>query len=340
MRKKTKDLEEAVQYQDGQKLRVDREAGVIHDVLVCGPRSRNKAAYPRKTRDKVVQLIEGIRVNFNHHEQDGAKPARRSFQSWFGKLQNVRSVEDGLRADLKGIKSDPYYAKLMEAAENFPECFGLSPVWTGRMGEVDANGDEVVDEIIRAKCVDIVCEPATTASLYNEAEPDAAEVDAEPAKKMAVHEHAWEACKVAIGAILEEDGDPDEIMDKIKELIKHHKKIAPKPEKDDEEGGDESPEGSKDEPEEDEDSKTKEEELKELRLEKECRLLCEEMQIEAEPEILKTLQDLPNKKRRQEHLTFLKRKSLVRKPKTGTVPTLEEKIPSTKIDWSKVRHEN
>jgi hypothetical protein len=150
--------------------RVDREAGVIHQVKVIGyesvngmegMRGVNRRVYTRDALARATPLYEGAVVNVDHATKPGEQ---RSAYDRLGTLRNVYLGEDGLYADLHLLKSHPLAERLLEAAEKLPELFGMSHS-SEAIGEV--KGDAfLVTEIQRVNSVDLVADPATTNSLF------------------------------------------------------------------------------------------------------------------------------------------------------------------------------
>lgn len=143
-------------------VRVDHEAGIIRGAKLVGIVSDNNRRYPLATLKAARHLYEGARVNVDH--PPSARSLERSFTDWAGVVENVRVGADGLYGDLRLRKEGPSYHALMEAAERFPESFGLSHVASGDCRKV--GGIEEVTEISEVVSVDVVTEPATTAGLF------------------------------------------------------------------------------------------------------------------------------------------------------------------------------
>ncbi len=153
---------------------IDRERGVIHDVKIIGARSRNGGNYPAETLASAMPLYEGARVNIDHPER--SRPdAERSFGDWFGVLREVRQAGDGLYGDLSYLKSHPLATQVCEAAERFPESFGLSH--NAQVTEVEHEGQAVYETIHQVRSVDIVCKPATTRGIFESESAGAAASD-------------------------------------------------------------------------------------------------------------------------------------------------------------------
>lgn len=143
-------------------LRVDHDAGVIRGAKLCGIFSSNGRVYPLPVLTKARHLYEGARVNVDH--PPSARNLDRAFADWAGVVENVQVRADGLYGDLRLRKSGAAYEALMEAAERFPDAFGLSHVADGDSRRV--NGREEVTEINEVFSVDIVTDPATTGGLF------------------------------------------------------------------------------------------------------------------------------------------------------------------------------
>jgi len=139
--------------------RVDRQAGIVFGVLVCGTESANGRKYPWGRGLKCdPRVYEGKPVNCDHGTQNTVE--RR-----FGWLANVRVGSDGRpRADLHILKSHPMAGRVMEAAERNPSLFGMSHVAMARTRS--ERGVEIVEAITSVESVDIVASPATTKGLY------------------------------------------------------------------------------------------------------------------------------------------------------------------------------
>ena len=83
-----------------------------------------------------------------------------------GHPKDVAAREDGLYGDLHYLRSHPLAEMTAEAAERLPEALGLSHNAEGRVAQ--SGGTAVVEEIVRVRSVDLVADPATTRSLFEE----------------------------------------------------------------------------------------------------------------------------------------------------------------------------
>jgi hypothetical protein len=143
--------------------KVDREAGHIDGVLICGLQSRNGRDYPTSVLSRDFARYEGAAVNCDH--ADESTVGRRL--GWFS---DVKPGADGRpRGRLNLLKSHPMSAAVFEAAERNPSLFGMSHVAV--CGTRRINGRETVESINKVLSIDLVADPATTKSLYESYHP-------------------------------------------------------------------------------------------------------------------------------------------------------------------------
>lgn len=194
----------------GPGLRIDEEAGVIFDVKIIGNRSANGRVYPQKTLDRAKSMYENRPVNLNHRktEKDGSRTGERRVEDRIGKFANVRATE-GLIGDFHYIKAHPYAGQLVETAKRMPEQFGMSHTADGKVEKV--GNEATVTEIVAVESIDLVSDPATTKSLFEEIERDgkAREIIerlSDDAEKMVAALREMMAGPVANGAMPVADG--------------------------------------------------------------------------------------------------------------------------------------
>lgn len=212
-------------------LRVDREKGVIFGVKVIGNDSKNRRTYPQPVLAKNRPLYERRSVNISHPSKENAADDR-PFESLFGRLESV-TEDGGLRADLHFIKSHPLAEMVCEAAERFPENFGLS-----HNAHVDwlvkDDGHRVCESINSVRSVDVVCRPATTNGIFESEQMDPTQdtalqpaggngtPDAAPAADTNADEVDAHCQMFLDGAkkIFEGEGDVDDKVKRISQLAK------------------------------------------------------------------------------------------------------------------------
>lgn len=143
--------------------RVDRENGVIRGVKILGKHSKNGRTYSDQALNDAVRLYEGVKVNVDHPSKDRPN-AERGFMEGFGSLRNIRRKGDGVYGDLHFLKSHPSAEMICEAAERFPDQFGLSH---NAEGQTHYEGSQLIVESIESvQSVDIVGRPATNNGLF------------------------------------------------------------------------------------------------------------------------------------------------------------------------------
>ena len=139
--------------------RVDREAGVIRDVLILGSHSANGRTYTADAMTAAARLYEGVPVYIDHQPE-----GRRSYRDKIGRLVSVAFRDGGLRGDLHVNPAHPAAAQLFWDAEHHPAAVGLSHDAEGRI--ITRDGQAIVEAIESVRSVDLVAEPATTRTLF------------------------------------------------------------------------------------------------------------------------------------------------------------------------------
>ncbi len=140
--------------------------GIIHGVKIVGTKSRNGRRYPQDvlTRDKAV--YEGAAVFVLHPTDREKRKGSRQLGDHFGSLSNIHERFDGnvglgLFGDLTVKQAHPMAGLIME---NLDKQFGLSH---NAHVEMNDEGTEVT-RIVSVNSVDLVDNPATTNTLFEE----------------------------------------------------------------------------------------------------------------------------------------------------------------------------
>ena len=148
-------------------FKVDRDAGVIHDVKIIGLSSLHNRDYPIEVLTKAKPLYEGAKVYIDHPSKE-KQATSRSYRDGFGEIRNVRETADGLRGDLHYNRKHALAEQVAEDAERFPGQFGLSQ---NADGSARKNGKRwVVESIDEVFSVDVVGRPATNKGLFEGAD--------------------------------------------------------------------------------------------------------------------------------------------------------------------------
>jgi hypothetical protein len=150
-----------------QRLRVDRELGVIHGVKLLGLVSRNGRSYREAALVEAVGLYEGAKVNVNHPKGHPLSP--RDYQDRLGVIRGVKfRAGEGLFGDLHFNPKHALSEQLVWDAEHAPQNVGLSH---NVLARTTRTGDETaVEAISKVQSIDLVADPATTAGLFEHEE--------------------------------------------------------------------------------------------------------------------------------------------------------------------------
>jgi hypothetical protein len=162
--------------------RIDKDAGIIYGVKVLGPQSRNGRVYEAEAIANALPLYEGVSVNLNHQriEPKAQVQQDRRIEDRWGVLKNARLKDGSIYADLHYLKTHPATPQLIEAAERFPETFGLSHDAAGDEQVID--GERRVVELFEIRSVDVVADPATNDGLFESYQPAETNVSAMEAR--------------------------------------------------------------------------------------------------------------------------------------------------------------
>jgi hypothetical protein len=145
----------------GAPTQIDREAGIIRGVKLCGFESKNGRTYPSDVLEKARPLYEGRVVNANHDRKNG----ERNVGDRLGRFVNVGLRNgQGLYGDFEVLTSHPLAESVFEAAQRMPSLFGFSHNIEGRIKV--AGGKQVVEQIAKVHSIDLVADPATVKSMF------------------------------------------------------------------------------------------------------------------------------------------------------------------------------
>lgn len=154
-------------YYGSQAHKVDRDNSVIRGVKILGAVSKNGYRYSPSAIANAAQMYEGLGCYINHQYDDhpDGRERERDFNDLFGRFESVTHTDTDVYGDLHFIKSHTLADRVCEAAERFPQNFGLShEAYWGERREV--NGEMVIESIARVSSVDIVTSPATNNGLF------------------------------------------------------------------------------------------------------------------------------------------------------------------------------
>lgn len=239
-------------------LKVDSEAGVIRGVKILGAKSKNGRVYTRQAMTEAAALYEGRKVYYGHNPKDDPRK-ERAFDEWAGELRGVTLNESGVFGDFHYLKSQPRNLTLAEAADRFPQSFGLSH---NAGGDTRRDGNTtVVESITDVESVDITTRPASNDGLFESIQEETATMSTtfkklletfDPKHKgrttlMEMGEVAGmdapvdvpadadadgqidAAFKSAMVSVLDGEGEIKEKLRKLRELLKAQERLAGEP---------------------------------------------------------------------------------------------------------------
>ena len=210
---------------------VDEASGVIRNVKIIGPTSRNNRRYLPEALRRAVGRYEGKGVFVDHPRRSEASEVR-SYRDKVGTLRGVRFVENALRGDLHVNLEHPVAKQLLWDAKHNPSAVGLSHNARGKTRT--EGGVVVVEEITDLVSVDLVVDPASTSGLFESRSVDTMSsqefakrlleadggVDYMPSMAdMAKMPEELSALKNEVGRVLETAKTVDELVDKLQQIL-------------------------------------------------------------------------------------------------------------------------
>lgn len=142
------------------------EGNTLIGVKICGAHSKNGYSYPQHVLRAAMPLYESAPVFVRHANKREEMGGIRQLCAHFGSLTNVRergnSGDVGLFADLPVRPTHPAAELVLEG--NGSEPYGLSHHAIVTM----TDDGKAVAEIVAVHSVDLVTEPATTQTLFEE----------------------------------------------------------------------------------------------------------------------------------------------------------------------------
>lgn len=202
---------------------VDAAAHVVRGVKVLGFESANGRIYPPAVVKAAVGIYEGRQVNVDHGPKPGAP---RRVADRFGNIKNVRFVEgSGLHADLYYNPKHKLAEQIAWAAEHDKGSMGFSHDALLRFADKQQRGRDVVEEIVSAKSVDLVADPATTRGFFEEESYMDPATDPTPAAGADPVEALLESIASKITAIVKGKDDSKTKMRAIADLLKKQDKL-------------------------------------------------------------------------------------------------------------------
>lgn len=203
--------------------RVDRENGVIRNVKLIGFHSKNGRRYPPGVLKAAVHLYENAKVNIDH--PDGSPVKVRKYGDRLGVIRSARFLESsGIYGDFHFNPKHPAAEQICWDAENNPEALGFSHNALLRVGPVK-QGQQVIEEIVNIRSMDLVADPATTTSLFESELPMDPAAPADPTITSPGEAIKSAFKQMIVAAVDDTSLDMKATMTKIKEIMKAQEKL-------------------------------------------------------------------------------------------------------------------
>lgn len=159
--------------QEIQEATIDKQNLVIKNVSVLGTTSKNRRTYTPKALESGVKLFSESVAFANH--VDG----KRDVRDMLGTFKAPRIEGNRVKADLHLLEKEKW---LMEVAEKMPKSIGFSISATAQLKK--SGNEEIVEDLISVKSIDLVDSPATVAGIFEEVQTKMSMTDEEK-KEMA-----------------------------------------------------------------------------------------------------------------------------------------------------------
>lgn len=137
---------------------------VIKNVAILNRISKNNRIYSDKALDDIVDLAnEGIK-SYADHEIENSRGKVRSVRDLIGRIFSAKKTDGKVVGSLEVLEN---HRSWVFAIAEMPELAGMSIRAMGKIkAERDEKGREVVESVSVLKSIDLVSEPATTKSLF------------------------------------------------------------------------------------------------------------------------------------------------------------------------------
>lgn len=205
---------------------IDRDLNIIRNVCLLSSVSKNNRRYSREAMQGALVLFEGAKA-FANHPKKSERGEVRDVRDLIGKFQSVRMDDGKVKGDLLVLQSQANW--LFPLAEQMPDAVGLSLNGQGKVFK-DKSGEEVVESIVKVGSVDLVTDPATTSSLFEQQNKDKEdEMDFEKLTLKELSEHRPDLVKVIEEGVRKEDKGMKETkelqgkVEKLEEEVKEKK---------------------------------------------------------------------------------------------------------------------
>jgi hypothetical protein len=157
---------------------VDAETRTLRNVVLCGPTSKNGYNYPPSCfgdNQHVIALYENKPVCIDHNSEN---PLVRGLRDIAGFIKNVRFENGRPVGDIELESAIDCGVDLLGLAQRKRKGIGMSHVAKCKMSR-DKRTVELVEQVVT---VDVVVNPATTSTFFEQALQETSKVDLETLK--------------------------------------------------------------------------------------------------------------------------------------------------------------
>jgi len=160
-----KEFTESINFNTFLTEKLDYKNGIIEDISLLSPISKNRRTYTKEVLEECVYLAEDTKVYADHPNSSNV----RSIKDIIGKITEVY-LEEGtniLRGNLHILNK--WKEHIFDMVENMPDIAGMSINASGVLKKGD-NGFDVVEKVLKIFSIDLVSEPATTNGFFEQEE--------------------------------------------------------------------------------------------------------------------------------------------------------------------------
>ena len=201
------------------KTQIDRDSRTIHDVVLAGPISKNGRRYLTNALAEAVGLYENVRVFLNHPTEETLKNGARDVRDLAGYVTEARINEGKVKGTLHVLPSAMW---LFDIAESKPDLLGMSHVARGVLRK--EKKEMIVERILDVRSVDIVTNPATTKSLF-ENTVDQEEIEMTKEENIEAYPELLDEIREELSKELQDKEKEKGLEDKVKELQEENERL-------------------------------------------------------------------------------------------------------------------
>lgn len=132
------------------------EGNILRNVLICGSISKNGRKYSENVLRNLAEKYKGVAVYADHSE--GAP----TLEKRVGTVLEARYTNNQVRGDIELIANNPLTPMVLEVASKETPRIGLSHKITGKTHK------GVVESVDQVLSVDVVSDPATTSTFFEQ----------------------------------------------------------------------------------------------------------------------------------------------------------------------------